>query len=341
MFDGQQICVIGAGIIGLSTANQIQAAEPRANVTLIAEAFSPNVTSDVAAGRWRPIYLPDKRSQLIRKWSERTFHYVDQLAYEDGNGYGCSNQSGYEFADTPIANVEQIEGIVTNLRHLEKAEINQITRTDVYKHGIFYTNVQVTPERHLSYLLRNFIANGGVVKQRKIFDIRSLADTYNVIVNSTGLGSRQLLGDDQIGPTRGQVFRVKTPCLKQFYTFDHGQDSRYMFPTNDFVVVGGVAQPGNYNMEWDAVDGDVMWKDCIRLVPSLKAAKIIGKKVGLRPVRTQVRLESDVMQSSDGNVAHVVHNYGHGGCGWTLFHGCAVDAADLVKQAVHKPKAKI
>ncbi len=49
-----QIAVVGAGVIGLSTAYNILTELPNAEVTVIAEKFSPNTTSDVAAGIWAP-----------------------------------------------------------------------------------------------------------------------------------------------------------------------------------------------------------------------------------------------------------------------------------------------
>lgn len=60
------VCVVGAGIIGLSTAIRLQEIEPRASITIVAEKFSPETTSDVAAGIWRPSYLPDPRDSLIK-----------------------------------------------------------------------------------------------------------------------------------------------------------------------------------------------------------------------------------------------------------------------------------
>jgi D-amino-acid oxidase len=48
--------------------------------------------------------------------------------------------------------------------------------------------------------------------------------------------------------------------------------------------------------------------------------------VGLRPARSEVRLEATTL--ADGRP--LVHNYGHGGSGFTLSWGCADEVARLV-----------
>ena len=50
----RKIAVLGAGIIGLSTAICLQEADRSLDITIIAEKFSPDVTSDIAAGFWNP-----------------------------------------------------------------------------------------------------------------------------------------------------------------------------------------------------------------------------------------------------------------------------------------------
>jgi glycine/D-amino acid oxidase-like deaminating enzyme len=47
---------------------------------------------------------------------------------------------------------------------------------------------------------------------------------------------------------------------------------------------------------------------------------------GLRPERVDgVRME---VKAAHGGV--LLHNYGHGGSGFTLHHGCALDAVELL-----------
>lgn len=49
-----KFCVVGAGIIGLCTALELQKQFPNASVTIIAEKFNQNTTSDGAAGLIMP-----------------------------------------------------------------------------------------------------------------------------------------------------------------------------------------------------------------------------------------------------------------------------------------------
>lgn len=46
-----KVAIIGAGIIGITSACRILESYPKANVTVIADVFSPNTTSDVSAGK--------------------------------------------------------------------------------------------------------------------------------------------------------------------------------------------------------------------------------------------------------------------------------------------------
>lgn len=46
--------VIGSGVVGLTTALELQKQFPNSNVTIVAEKFGVETTSDVAAGIFRP-----------------------------------------------------------------------------------------------------------------------------------------------------------------------------------------------------------------------------------------------------------------------------------------------
>jgi D-amino-acid oxidase len=70
------------------------------------------------------------------------------------------------------------------------------------------------------------------------------------------------------------------------------------------------------------------------LVPELKLEDNLIQEVqcGLRPVRPELRLEAELSHACG---VPVVHSYGHGGSGWTVFKGVARETAHLVEQTIH------
>jgi D-amino-acid oxidase len=63
-------------------------------------------------------------------------------------------------------------------------------------------------------------------------------------------------------------------------------------------------------------------------VLDLKSPKLLGAKVGLRPFRPKgIRLERTRLR--DGRP--LVHNYGHGGAGFTVSWGCAEAVLQLAR----------
>jgi D-amino-acid oxidase len=49
--------------------------------------------------------------------------------------------------------------------------------------------------------------------------------------------------------------------------------------------------------------------------------------VGLRPVRDEIRLEPENLSGK-----LVIHNYGHGGAGFTLSWGCAQNVVEIIEK---------
>ena len=60
------VCVIGAGIIGLSTALNVQEMLEGVTVTIVAEDVTPNTTSDIAGGIWEPYLMGDTPEETVR-----------------------------------------------------------------------------------------------------------------------------------------------------------------------------------------------------------------------------------------------------------------------------------
>ena len=49
-----RVGVLGAGVVGVTTATEVQAEFPTASITIIADKFNTDTTSEIAAGIFRP-----------------------------------------------------------------------------------------------------------------------------------------------------------------------------------------------------------------------------------------------------------------------------------------------
>lgn len=61
----RKVAVVGAGVIGMTTALQVQKTINNVAVTLVTDKTSPNTTGDVSAGLWMPYLLQDTPQHLV------------------------------------------------------------------------------------------------------------------------------------------------------------------------------------------------------------------------------------------------------------------------------------
>lgn len=69
-----------------------------------------------------------------------------------------------------------------------------------------------------------------------------------------------------------------------------------------------------------------------RLGIDIKRAKSIGKWTGFRPARPSIRVEIDKNIGVREGVKFL-HNYGHGGSGWTVCTGVAKEVSKLLARS--------
>ena len=127
---------------------------------------------------------------------------------------------------------------------------------------------------------------------------------------------------------RGQVVIARGMALPHALIDDTGEQPVYAVPRGDELVLGGTAQHGDERTVADAADTVRILADCAARQPALRDVAVVSVRVGLRPFRSAVRVERE--QHARGVV---VHNYGHGGSGFTLSWGCASDAASMLRYA--------
>ncbi|MGH3171761.1 MAG: FAD-dependent oxidoreductase [Trebonia sp.] len=311
--------VVGAGVAGLTTA--ISLAEAGLS-TRIVTAAPPRETTSVAAGAiWGPVRCgpPDRAYE----WARTGLAVLSELAGEPAAA--VRQVSGIEVSATPSSPPDWLD-LVSGLRILGPDEL-----PGGFVSGWRYIAPVVTMPRYMDYLRSRYEALGGAIAIERLKSLDSVGAP--VVVNCTGSGARDLVPDPAVFPVRGQVVVVENPGIDEFYIDHtlHGDDYVYIFPHGDEVLLGGTAQEGDWDSRPRPDIAQRILRDCAAVHPRLRGARIVAERVGLRPCRPEVRLESGALPGG----RTVWHNYGHGGAGVTLSWGCAreITAAVLAPAA--------
>ncbi|XP_077862779.1 D-aspartate oxidase-like [Saccoglossus kowalevskii] len=324
----KSVCVVGAGVIGMGTGVCIQESLPGVQVTVISDKFSPDTTSDIAGGLWAPHEVAQTPVHLMQKWSNTTFKYLaDLVKSEYAHDAGVHLASGYHVFKEEIKDPDW-KGSVYGFRTITE-DSEEMNLFPGYKHAWFFTSIMCEGPRYIPWLTARFHRNGGKTIKRKLNTLDELAGKYDVIVNCSGLGAYSLVDDKTMYPVRGQLLRVDAPWIKHFVAFD--DYIYYILPGDKTIALGGTHQRDDWRTTNDEEDCQRVFKECCKLVPSLRRSKPILKLAGSRPGRPTVRLEKQRMVHGRNEIK-IVHNYGHGGAGITLHWGCAQHATELVQE---------
>jgi D-amino-acid oxidase len=235
--------VIGAGVMGLSTARLVQ--EAGFPVTIYAKALPPDTVSNIAGGQWSPFghyrdsaVTPEWRAQFAAAldYSWRRFQIMV------GEDYGIRWLPTY--VDAPAGGGDGPSPL--DAYHPARRVLTSTEHPFALERVVRFETMYVETGRFLRQLTRDVEAGGGAIRVREFAtpaDITALPE--RLVFNCTGLGARALLGDEELVPIRGQL-AVLLPQPEVRYAFT-GQ-AGYMFPRADGILLGGTFERG----EWDA-----------------------------------------------------------------------------------------
>ncbi|XP_066590478.1 D-aspartate oxidase [Prorops nasuta] len=341
-----RVSIVGAGVIGLTTAVAVKESFPNYEVTIFSDSFSPNTTGDGSAGLWTPYLISGTPEQNIYRWSKKTHDWFEQFWKS-----GLALESGIQLI--PFCRVsddpdkfrnKDFTKIVYGARELTIPELNKLNlqHKTSYQSGWSFITYTCEPVLLLPWLTKKLLKMKCLFVERKINSLEELANEgFQLIINCTGLGAKELVHDKTVVPIRGQVFRVQAPWVKQGFSVEN-EDSFYIIPNINSIVLGGTHQENDYDCSERASDSKHIYEGCCRINESLKDAKILKQWVGLRPSRPAVRLDSEILKTPENKEYTVIHNYGHGGSGVTLCWGCAVDVVGIMKNSIAEdPKSKL
>jgi D-amino-acid oxidase len=298
--------VIGAGVSGLTTG--VCLAEAGLSVT-IRTAAPPEQTTSIAAGAlWGPVRIgPQDR---VLGWARHSLDILTKLAAEPGTGVRMV--TGQEVTRTG-PELPYWSPLVPDMRFSDPAELQP-----GFAGGWHYTAPLATMPVYLGYLQDRFERAGGTVEFAPVTSLSGAP----VVVNCTGFAARDLVPDPQVYPVRGQVVIAQNPGIEEFLISRDEPEPRtvYMFPHGDTILLGGTVEAGEEDLTPKPEISERIVADACSIEPRLRGVAILGHRVGLRPCRPEVRLESEQV---DGTL--VWHNYGHGGAGISVSWGCAAE----------------
>ena len=171
----------------------------------------------------------------------------------------------------------------------------------------------------------------------------------NRVLNATGLGAGALCQDDQMVGARGILLHYdRKSCVRtmDIQATEHGEMVNdavviaeegpwgtnempsYIIPRGSILVVGGSYLEGDAEPTIRPHEEARLLENARHLGIDTTQSHPISSWTGFRPYRRTSRLEIDTQHSTDD--LRLVHSYGYGGSGWTVYTGCAKDATDLL-----------
>lgn len=311
----KKITVVGAGIIGLTTALTLRNIGHQ--VSVIASNLSPHTTSDRAGAFWFPYHCNPRDKALV--WMRKTIEVLTEV-YVPIPESGCKLLDIEQYFDTEVGEVWW-KDVATSYRELDKSEL-PLGYLSGFRAGIALMDTSL----YMPFLTQQCLSSGISFEQKVITDIKKEALTTDVMINCTGLGSKKLCRDDDLHPIRGQVLIAeKIEDRKVTIDADGHNHLAFVVPRGGDTVLGGTEQVDDWNEEEDTDDTRSILEHTKAINPLVRDVNVQRIVVGLRPGRSAVRLE---IEKDETGV--VIHNYGHGGGGFTLSWGCAEEVASLV-----------
>jgi D-amino-acid oxidase len=299
-----RVAIIGAGVSGLTCG--VVLAERGDDVSILAEETGQQTTSAAAGAIWFP-YDAQPLDQVI-KWALRTYNVLVDLARNPATGVSMIELR--TFSRTGEIPIPEWAGAL-GARSAGPS--------------LFTLNVPLTDTTiYLDYLAKRFSDAGGELTSGVRFEkLEDVDPKFDLVINCAGFGAKRLLDDVDLEPHRGQVAIVPKIDISHAIVCDDAP-LMYAIPRANDCLFGGTNELSE-DRHVDLATTSRIVAECSRVL-KIDPPKVVAERVGIRPFRKSgVRVERE--QLADNRP--VIHNYGHGGSGFTLSWGCAAEVAAL------------
>ena len=235
-------------------------------MTIYARSVPPNTTSNMSLAGFTPtsgLIDGDLRTPSwdarFREAAEISYRELQQLA---GRGFGVSWIDRYSLRDSRPGGAggdadEDEEPLLP--AHLRTGELTLGPGEHPFatRYAIRRSHLRIEPSIYLDALVHDFIDFGGRLEIRRFTEPRELVELSEaLVVNCTGLGARDLFGDPELLPLKGQL-TVLVPQEEVDWGISgdppdaapQGVLGVHMQPRRDGIVLGGTSERGVWSLE--------------------------------------------------------------------------------------------
>jgi len=319
-----RVAIVGAGVSGLTCG--VVFAERGHRTAIFAKEIGQQTTSGAAAALWFP-YDVEPANKVI-PWALETFRTLIDLAGSAESGVSIVELR--QFSRTGAIQIPDwalpLGGRLLPSSIMSSQVETSLDQKSVEFAGGFVLNVPLMDTTiYLDYLANRFLKADGQIIENVCFEkLEDVDPKFDLVINCAGIGARELAHDADLESHRGQVAIV--PRIKDLPYAVVCDDAPLMYaiPRTNDCVFGGTNDL-NDDLGVDAETTARIVAECSRAL-KIEKPNLLAERVGLRPFRKSgVRVERAHLR--DGRT--LVHNYGHGGSGFTLSWGCAEEVFDL------------
>jgi D-amino-acid oxidase len=301
-----RVTVLGAGISGLTTAVVLE--REGHDVTVVASDKGIATTSGAAGAVWFPYQVGPPDRALA--WGRVTRERLTAIA-------ATSPEAGVDMVDAYSAT----DSDTPPWWALATESLTLVREPRLFGDGrAWKMRVPRCDPRFYLPWLETHLRRSIVLR-----DVDTLAAVPgDCVVNCAGVGARRLVSDSDLVPNLGQTIVVAGASLDPEVMLSDDRDPArlfYIIPRRGEFVLGGCAIDVDSTVP-PPPDPDLALAILDRCRQrGFDPGAVLSQRTGLRPVRREVRLERE---------GRVLHNYGHGGAGYTLSWGCAEEVAALL-----------
>jgi glycine/D-amino acid oxidase-like deaminating enzyme len=243
--DHRRCAVIGCGAVGLASARLMQ--QLGWDVTIYARDLPPDTTSNIAGAQWSPasVFDPDAVSpafyDLLGSALEHSYRHFQHLV---GDRYGIRWVSNYMLSRRPFRS----DDLFSRFAHFypELRDLDADDHPFPAPYARHFNTMFIEPPVYLPAVMHDYQVAGGRIVVREFARAADFALLDEpVIFNCTGLGSRELFGDEILIPAKGQL-SVLLPQVGINYLMIYS--GIYMFPRKDGVLLGGTFERNDWTL---------------------------------------------------------------------------------------------